>query len=1430
MATYYVATTGNDGNAGTIGSPWLTIQHAVTQPLNPGDTIYIRAGTYDETHNGQFTANNQILINHLCDSGTQANPITLASYPGETAIIDGEFSYPPGDVSTGIGDPWNRDGLIAIEDGVSWWTFERLEIKRSRGNALNVNYQVSVEVTSNGIALEDCYVHDNRKGVVIFEGDYHRIEDSEFYYNECWRDGGETTSNWAPTLRIIDSDHSAIRRCLCHYSFGEGLRPIGCTDFTLEDCIIHDTAHTATGFNRCQNSLMQRNLIYQTGPAGKPAGLQGARAVGISTSHDLGGSYKARKYRCKNLTIINNLVIGCESGYRAAVWHSGTPGINGMENVLIAHNTWVHTVDGGESFAGNIMMVTAHGAVYSNVTFANNIILQDSDYGKVVYQACPPGVSSHHNLWYELPLAVGWTSGTDAHGDPDLAAPDAPPLTTTPDAEDYQLTDTSPAIDAGAFGYATGDYWGGARDEHPDLGFHEFGGEGPLPSVLSIDSIIESSDPIYISGCPAPNTVMIQADVTSSAGIDWVRLYYNPPGSLPSEPMTYVAMGPAGGDTYTATIGPFSIIGTLYYQVTARDNDGNQESSGYGSVFVFGCSGPPPDICTEACFCLEFDDELDEVDFGSGANLDDLPTVATFTAEAWIKPSAWGIGSYGRILSKSDTTSPGTGWFVQLHSSYGLAARANYATTDAVSYSGLDEFTIDGDWHHVVAVHTAATKTWHLAIDGTWVTSYALQQVGVGAYASDAAESLMIGNNDENTQPFVGQIGLSRLSSGAAYRYTPGVDFTPPDRFTVFADDADTEGIWICDNTGNVVYDCSSNNNDGTMVGAAWVQTGCPSGEPEPGEEPGIPEDLRGHEPPLTYSLTLKPSVVSSIGSVAPQDITDLARNWTRSTRLQGGFWTGTFSVPGNKRIFDAFDTWLGSHIEERSGGLVTWEGYIAEMELSTGGFVYRVSLDDMWNKVRANYYDPNWSGLNETAWATNDLSIARFGTKEYQFDINTISTAEAEAARDRFVMEHGWPWPRPVSICPLEQEELRVTVCGYVFMLQWQYLSGGACWMPNWDDCMDAPGGCDQDTPACDMHYAYDFAGDLGYNSEAEEDSPAPGEYILQSTTSTDIVVPLDLSPYETLPGSVVIGDIDTYAHYMVSWRNNGDGVEGWAYCGETDTILAVDDSIHLYLEPTLQTEGANPATLNSWGINDYFIFHTGTSHWLETILDTDWAGVFDLHNIQENRIIVQRHNNNRGDIGGERAWEAIQRAVSLGDYDHNPWRAWVGVGRQFNYERISTTPVVYVMDGKWRSDPAGSALNPWQLKPGVGKIFNYRWSPTRTGYWLEDPATFLIDEITVDSTGRITPAMAEISQTENLLTYLASLPTGGGSGGGGGNPGPTPPNWNVEMNRPNELGPGGDTHGYWTVQGGQYVWVHDASINLTSWWNPGTGRVEGL
>lgn len=69
------AARGDDNQAGTEQAPWKTLAFAVRR-LQPGETLYLRGGIYYEKVG-------------LTKSGTAEQPITIASYPGELAIIDG---------------------------------------------------------------------------------------------------------------------------------------------------------------------------------------------------------------------------------------------------------------------------------------------------------------------------------------------------------------------------------------------------------------------------------------------------------------------------------------------------------------------------------------------------------------------------------------------------------------------------------------------------------------------------------------------------------------------------------------------------------------------------------------------------------------------------------------------------------------------------------------------------------------------------------------------------------------------------------------------------------------------------------------------------------------------------------------------------------------------------------------------------------------------------------------------------------------------------------------------------------------------------------------------------------------------------------------------------------------------------------------------
>ena len=76
---YYVSTTGNNANPGTISQPWLTWAYAFTQP-SPGDTVYFRGGVYMSTTGATGIRS--------INSGTASDTIKYFAYPGEEPILD----------------------------------------------------------------------------------------------------------------------------------------------------------------------------------------------------------------------------------------------------------------------------------------------------------------------------------------------------------------------------------------------------------------------------------------------------------------------------------------------------------------------------------------------------------------------------------------------------------------------------------------------------------------------------------------------------------------------------------------------------------------------------------------------------------------------------------------------------------------------------------------------------------------------------------------------------------------------------------------------------------------------------------------------------------------------------------------------------------------------------------------------------------------------------------------------------------------------------------------------------------------------------------------------------------------------------------------------------------------------------------------------
>lgn len=85
---YYITTTGNNANAGTLASPWATLTYAASNssPVTAGDVVYVKAGSY---------GNENVVFQK---SGTIGNPINFIGYtttPGDepTVLVNNANPY-----------------------------------------------------------------------------------------------------------------------------------------------------------------------------------------------------------------------------------------------------------------------------------------------------------------------------------------------------------------------------------------------------------------------------------------------------------------------------------------------------------------------------------------------------------------------------------------------------------------------------------------------------------------------------------------------------------------------------------------------------------------------------------------------------------------------------------------------------------------------------------------------------------------------------------------------------------------------------------------------------------------------------------------------------------------------------------------------------------------------------------------------------------------------------------------------------------------------------------------------------------------------------------------------------------------------------------------------------------------------------------------
>jgi hypothetical protein len=191
---------------------------------------------------------------------------------------------------------------------------------------------------------------------------------------------------------------------------------------------------------------------------------------------------------------------------------------------------------------------------------------------------------------------------------------------------------------------------------------------------------------------------------------------------------------------------------------TSNNNDGNE----FKTIDTLG----------KIADCEFFDGANSEIDVGSGTTIDNIfgnGADVGGTISAWIYPTTWGEGSYGRILDKATDLTGNDGWFLCVNNGGTVTEHMFFARDFNIQrgswYTPQSSISI-AQWQHVAVTYddSSTSNVPIMYINGDSQT-LDYDELPIGSAMDDSAVNCFIGNfAGGRTRTFDGAIDEVRIS------------------------------------------------------------------------------------------------------------------------------------------------------------------------------------------------------------------------------------------------------------------------------------------------------------------------------------------------------------------------------------------------------------------------------------------------------------------------------------------------------------------------------------------------------------------------------------------------------------------------------------------------------------------------------------------